>query len=345
MVGVFGISAEDTPSLTMPRNVEGLTFAPEAAESARAARDLRARGAEIVLGLVHVGGYCRDLGDPDDLSSCDADRALFRLARSLPPGLVDALLGGHTHGFVNHRVNGVALVQAGSRAEAAGWLTVCVGKPVRFHPPLRRGTGGKGAEGPVDARVAAAVAPYVEAAEVARRRPLGIRIVEPLTRDPARQSTLGAAAAQAVRAALQADFGLVNAGGLRMDLPPGELTFGQLYESFPFDDELAVVTLDGARLLELLRGLASGDKGFPQLAGLSFDGREARACGGAPIDPARTYVLGTNEFLATGGDGTRRVLDQLPPGAVRMREDLRFRDVFADWLRSAPQGHLPGACP
>jgi len=345
VVGVFGIAAEDTPSLTMPRNVEGLTFSPEAAESIRAARDLRTRGAEVVIGLVHAGGHCRDLGDPDDVSSCDSGAALFRLARALPPGLVDALLGGHTHGFVNHRVNGIALVQAGARAESAGWLTLCAGEPARFHPPLRRGDSGKGGDSPADALVAAAVAPDLEAAEAARRRPLGIRLPRPLTRDPARESTLGAAAAQAVRAALRTDFALVNGGGLRTDLPSGELTFGQLYEAFPFDDELAAVTVTGAQLLDILRALASGNKGFPQLAGLAFDGRGAWTCRGTPLDPARTYLLGTNEFLATGGDGTRRVIERLPAGAVRMREDLRFRDVFADWLRSAPLERPLSACP
>jgi len=345
VVGVFGISSSETPSLTMPRNVEGLSFAPEAAEAVRQARALRRQGAEIVVGIVHEGGWCADLGDPDDLSSCEGGRSLFRLARALPQGLVDALAGGHTHGFVNHRVNGVALVQAGSGAEAAGWVTLCAGGPVRFHPPLWGREAGKGGEAPEDARVASAVAPYLAAARSSLEAPLGARLPWPLTRDPRRPSSLGAAVAQAVREALRTDFALVNGGCLRTDLAPGALTLGQVYEALPFDDGLAVVRLPGSALVEMLRALQGSEKGFPQLAGLRFDGREARTCDGAPLDPSRTYVLGTNEFVALGGDGTRAVLSRLPAGSVDMREDVRQRDAFAAWLQREHADRPPGPCP
>jgi len=343
-VGVFGLSAEATPALTMPGNVQGLAFESEVGEAVRQAKALRAEGADLVVGIAHVGGWCTDLGDPDDLSSCDSKRELFLLARALPPGLVDAILGGHTHGFVNHRVNGVALVQAGSQAEAAGWLTLCAGAPARFHPPLRMASDGNSGDAPADARVAAAVAPFLAAADEAQRRPLGVELPWPLIRDPRQPSSFGSSVARALRDALRADFGLVNSGCLRADLAPGGLTFGKLYEALPFEDHLATVALSGAALADLLRALAARAGGFPQLSGLRFDGAAARTCDGAPLDPSRTYRLATNEFLAVGGDGTRPVLSSLPPDAVRMRDDLRQRDVFLDWLRSAPR-ERPGVCP
>ena len=343
VVGVFGVSAEDTPSLTMPGNVQGLLFTPEAEAAVVEARALRAQGAELVVGLVHGGGRCTDLRDPEDLSSCDRESDLFRLARALPPGLVDALLGGHTHAFVNHRVNGVALVQAGARAEAVGWLTLCAGAPPQFHPPLRAELGAKGTEG--DPKVASAIAPFLRAYDASLKQPLGVTLSVPLSRDPARESPLGAATAQAVRAALHTDFGLVNSGGLRADLTPGDLTVGQVFEALPFEDDLAVITLPGSTLLDLVRALASGGKGFPQLAGLVFDGQSARSCAGTPLDPSRTYTLGTNQFLALGGDGTGKVISRLPAGAVKMREGLRMRDALVDWLRRAAPARPPDACP
>jgi len=345
VVGVFGLSAEDTPALTMPTNVAGLAFGSESEEAVRQAKALRAEGAEIVVGLAHVGGWCKDLGDPDDLSSCEPGRALFALARALPPGLVDAILGGHTHGFVNHRVNGVALVQAGSRAEAAGWLTLCVGSAPRFHPLLWAARDGQARDAAAEARVAAAVAPFVEAADALSHRPAGADLPWPLPRDPTGPSALGSSVARALRSALAADFGLVNSGCLRADLARGGLTVGALYEALPFEDRLAAVSLPGSALEELLRALAARTGGFPQLSGLRFDGRRARTCDGAPLDPKKTYTLGTNEFLALGGDGTREVLSRLPPVAVRMRDDLRQREVFLEWLRSAPRERPPDVCP
>ncbi len=154
VVGVFGLATPSTPKQTMPANVEGLRFGKLAQEAERQARDLRARGAVLVIGLVHAGGNCRELGTPDDLSSCDPRSELFTLARALPPGLVDALVGGHTHGYLGHRVNGVALLQAGARGRGGRVAHPLPGRasPVPpAHPAGRRqgrGRGGRGSGGP-----------------------------------------------------------------------------------------------------------------------------------------------------------------------------------------------------
>jgi len=345
-VGVIGLSGEDTPWVTMPRNVTGLAFTSAARAARLEASRLRAAGAEIVVAVAHVGGRCGDLSDPDDLSSCDPGSDLFRLARALPPGTVDLVIGGHTHALVNHRVNGTALVQAGARADFLGWATLCAGEPARLHRPIRvaRRTGDGPAVEP-DARVAAAIAPFLAMARAERERPVGVRLEAPLTRDRRAASPFGTAAAASVREALKSDFGLMNAGALRVDLPAGDLTYGQLYEAIPFDDDLAVIRIGKADLEALLHLLSRGDKGFPQTSGLRLDGGEVRTCDGAPLDPARTYTLGTNEFLAAGGDGVGPILARLGPANVKGREDLQLRDTFLEWLRKAPAGRVPAPCP
>ncbi len=345
-VGVFGLSGEDTPYVTMPRNVAGLAFTSASRASVWQAARLRAAGAEIVVAVAHVGGRCGDVSDPDDLSSCDAGSDLFRLARALPPGTVDLVVGGHTHSLVNHRVNGTALIQAGARAEFLGWVTLCAGEPARFHALIRVAPrNGDGPTAEPDARVAAAVAPFLAMARAERERPVGVRLEAPLTRDRHAVSAFGAAAAASLREALKTDFALMNAGALRVDLPAGDLKYGQLYEAIPFDDDLAVIRLGKADLEDLLRLLARGDKGFPQTSGLRFDGVEVRTCGGAPLDPVRIYTLGTNEFLAAGGDGVRPVLARIGLANVKLREDLQLRDAFLDWLRTAPPGRVAAPCP
>ncbi len=345
VVGVFGLSTPSTPRQTMPGNTAGLRFAKMPLVAERQARDLRARGAEIVIGLVHAGGSCRDAGSPDDLGSCDPRGELFSLARALPDGLVDALVGGHTHGYLSHRVNGVALLQAGSKGEAVGWLTLCVGQPARFHLAVRPGDGkGGGPEGG-DPKVRAAVAPYLAAADAERQRPVGVRLDRPLGRGRDRVSPLGAVAAQAARSAMGAEIGLVNAGALRASLPAGELRYGQLYEAMPFDDGLALVRMSGKDLVAVLSALSSFRRESPQVAGVVFDGSTARTCAGEPVDPARTYSVAMNEFLAEGGDGVRGILSRLPAGAKTIRGDLRLRDATLAWLRTASPAQRGRPCP
>ena len=344
-MGVFGLSTPATPRQTMPANTAGLRFGKLAAEAELQARALRARGADLVVGLVHAGGSCRDLAPPDDLSTCDPRSELFSLARALPAGLVDGLVGGHTHGFLSHGVNGVALLQAGSKGQAVGWLTLCVGQPARFHLPIRPGDEKAGGAPPEDPKVRAAVAPYLAAAEAERRRLVGVRLERPLSRGRDRVSPLGATAAQAARAAMGAEIGLVNAGGLRASLPAGELRYGHLYEAMPFDDGLAVVTMRGADLLSALAALSSFRNEVPQVAGIVPDGASTRTCAGLPIDPARNYTVAMNEFLAEGGDGLRRILARLPAGSKAVRGDLRLRDATLAWLRTAPPGRRGLPCP
>ena len=345
VVGVFGLSTPSTPRQTMPANSAGLRFGKLAREAERQARDLRSRGAEMVVGLVHAGGSCRQVTSPDDLSSCDPRGELFSLARALPAGLVDALVGGHTHGYLSHRVNGVALLQAGSKGEAVGWITLCVGQPARFHLAVRPGDDKGGGPATGDAKVTAAVAPYLAAADEERRRPVGVRLDRPLGRGRDRVSPLGAVAAQAARSAMGAEIGLVNAGALRASLPAGELRYGQFYEAMPFDDGLAVVRMSGKDLVAALTALSSFRREVPQVAGVVFDGASARTCAGQPIDPARTYSVAMNEFLAEGGDGLLGIVSRLPAGAKTVRGDLRLRDVALAWLRTASPAQRGLPCP
>jgi 5'-nucleotidase len=288
--------------------------------------------------VVHGGGSCRNLANASDLSSCDPRSTLFRLAEALPPGLVDALVGGHSHGYVAHRVNGTALVQAGSKGEAVGWVTLCEGAPPAFHAFLRAGE----AEDP---RVKAAVAPFVAAALAERQRPTGVRLAAPLTRSRGNVSALGAAAAHGARLAMGAEVGVVNSGGIRADLPAGELLQGPLFEALPFDDGVARLPLTGDELTALLRALSAGRQGTAQVAGIRFDGQRPLTCAGAPLDPGRTYLVAMNEFVAAGGDGTRPVLSRLPAGSIEVKREVRLRDALVEWLRKAPPGRAGLPCP
>ena len=345
VVGVFGLATPSTPKQTMPANTVGLRFGKLAKEAEQQARALRAEGATLVVGVVHAGGNCREAAPPDDLSSCDRRAELFNLARALPPGLVDALAGGHTHGYLSHRVNGVALVQAGSKGDAVGWVTLCAGKPATFHLALRPDGGKGGEEIAEDPRVKAAVAPWVAAADAERQRIVGVRLERAMGRARDRVSPLGATAAQAVRSAMGAEIGIVNAGALRTSLPAGELRYGQLQDAMPFDDGIAVVRLRGADLVAALRALSGFRHEAPQVAGVVFDGQQARTCAGAAIEPDRVYTVAMNEFLAEGGDGMRRILSRLPPGAKVVRGDLRLRDATLAWLRTTPPERRGQPCP
>ena len=101
--------------------------------------------------------------------------------------------------------------------------------------------------GPVapDPNVVAAMAPALERVralrDAARRR---ARCAD--TAHGGVDSPLGNLFADAQRERTGADVAISNnlRGGLRADLPSGQLTFGRLYDVFPFDNRVARVALE-----------------------------------------------------------------------------------------------------
>lgn len=57
------------------------------------------------------------------------------------------------------------------------------------------------------------------------------------------ESALGNLFVDLMRAVRRTDVALTNGGGLRADLDPGHLTYGRLYEAYPFDNRFATVRL------------------------------------------------------------------------------------------------------
>ncbi|HYX92635.1 MAG TPA: metallophosphoesterase, partial [Myxococcaceae bacterium] len=111
-IGLIGLITPTTPNTTHPVNVSTLSFGSLVPEAVAAARRLREKGADLVIGIAHAGGKCSRFDDPTDLSSCDTEFGeIFELLRELPPGLVDAMVAGHTHAELAHSVNGIPVVE------------------------------------------------------------------------------------------------------------------------------------------------------------------------------------------------------------------------------------------
>jgi 5'-nucleotidase len=112
-----------------------------------------------------------------------------------------------------------------------------------------------------------------------------------------------------------------NGGGLRASIDQGTITMGEVLTVLPFQNTLATFEIGGQDLVASLEAgvseIAEGKGKFPQVAGLryAFDasiapnaGRiksvEVAVNGGwEPIDPAKSYLVVTNNFVRQGGDG------------------------------------------
>lgn len=363
-VGVLGITTEQTPRTTIAANFRGLAIAPLTETVVREAAALRAQGCAIVLVAAHAGGRCTSFDDPHDLASCEDSQEIMAVARALPAGTVDAIVAGHTHAAMAHFVNGIPVLESYASGRAFGRVDLVLDRATlrvleaHISQPHRYCDGGQGApacadeqyEGsPVvpDAALRAQLAPAFASASTLRDEALGVTLAAPFARAGDVETPLGNLLADLVRESAPggADIGMVNGGGIRTALPAGPLTYGALYETFPFDNRFATLPLRGVDLRRLLTANLVAEESLLSIAGVRV---EARCHGGAlearlfrlggprdgrPIRDAEVLRVATSDFVATGGD--ELLATMVRPADISMPDDgPNIRDASAAALRA-----------
>ena len=100
------------------------------------------------------------------------------------------------------------------------------------------------------------------------------------------------------------DVGITNFGGIRVDMPEGDVTLDDIRSMFPFNNKLCYVEIKGEDLLELANQMAR--RKVQCLSGVKMvvnDHRlESFEVGGKPVDPKKYYGVATVDFLLDGGD-------------------------------------------
>jgi 5'-nucleotidase len=235
------------------------------------------------------------------------------------------VISGHTHNFTNalwpdRAGKPVLVVQDFSYGMAFGelWLKLdrsgrVISKSARVLPAWADADAGLHPD--------AAVAKLTQDA-VAAVGPRVARVVGhtamPLTRrmSAAGESVLGDFVADAQRTALQADIGLMNAGGLRADLTAGPITWGDVLTLHPFGNRILALAMTGAQLLRALEEQWPADPAaIPRIlktSGLYYEWDPSRPAGSHVVracDSHRQLIRGdalyrvaVNDFLVGGGD-------------------------------------------
>jgi 5'-nucleotidase len=371
-VGVVGVMTIDALRSTLAANVQGLRIAPLGPTIATEASRLRAAGAEVVIVASHAGGRCDRFDRPADLSSCESESEIFQVARSLPHGLVDVIAAGHTHGGLAHQVDGIGIIQPFSRGQALGRVDVLFDRRSRsvariqlFAPrgvcaqqdPITENcvpttesavpTQYEGRAVTPDPAIVQAMAPALQRVHELQATTLGVSLDAPIRRVGDLGSPLGNLFAEALRDAVPgADVAVINnaARGLWADLPDGPITFGRLYDVFPFDNRIVRISLNGAELGRWLAGeMRQSRRGA---LGISGVGVRARCLAdGIHVDLLRTPgrpIHDEDRLLAvTIGAPTLSgsLASPAPLGGVGPTENAPVvREVVEDWFRRL--GHL-----
>lgn len=135
------------------------------------------------------------------------------------------------------------------------------------------------------------------------------------------------------RSGKKVDLGITNFGGVRVDMPQGDVLMDDILSMFPFKNHLCYVELKGKEVRALLEQFASVRWQIVGGARCKVkDGKLVSAeIGGEPLDDKKVYGVATISFLLGGGDDIF-----VARNAVSLEEytDLYIIDVMLPYVRS-----------
>ncbi|MFD8198364.1 bifunctional metallophosphatase/5'-nucleotidase [Streptomyces sp. NPDC059701] len=339
-VGFIGVTLEGTPNIVSADGVKGLRFKDEVDTINKYAKELERQGVKSIVALVHEGGFpasssynygCDSPGAGDGISGPIVD-----IARNVSPQ-VDALVTGHTHNaYVCTIPDPAGKPRMVTSAASFGRLyTDTTLTYDRATGDIAR-TAVKSANHVVtrDVRKASDITRLIDRWN-ALAAPIGNRPIGYISGDINRDGTespLGDLIADAQLAYgrtldPETDLALMNPGGIRASLTyaakggegDGVVTYAEGFTVQPFANTVNLRSYTGAQLVQALKEQVSGgNEAAPKIlqisSGLTYTldltktGADRVVTGsvrlnGAPIDPAATYRVAMNGFLAGGGDG------------------------------------------
>lgn len=317
-IGIIGLTAFELPELIVPKNLNASRMLDADSVTLAGITALKEAECDMIMLLTHIG---------EDVDKKMAEKFYAD---------VDVIVGGHSHTPLHKPVvqNGVVIVQAGSLGRYLGKLDLKIdteNDTVLFYS-------GELIETVMDSAINDAAAQLEvekmmadindELSEV-----LG-SLEEPWERQAVRESNLGQWEAEVFRKTAEADIGFMNSGGLRADLPAGDITVNDIWTINPFGNTIVTMEVSGKVLKEMLTNtirknyleMKEGTRpDIPITSGLEveFDSEKIMAgeeeiivsviVNGEALDETRNYTIATNNYVGEQFDKFFGTVSVRPP--------------------------------
>ncbi|MET9670948.1 bifunctional metallophosphatase/5'-nucleotidase [Streptomyces sp. NPDC006475] len=342
-IGFIGVTLEGTPNIVSAEGVKGLKFGDEIETINKYTKVLERKGVKSIVALIHEGGApasasynynCDSPGPGDGISGPIVD-----IAKKVSPQ-VDALVTGHTHQAYACSVpdpSGKPRTVTSAASFGKLYTDTTLTYDRRTNDIVRTAVASANHVVTRDVAKAPDMTKLIQrwntlAAPIASR-PVGYISADIENPADAPEKPVGNLIADAQLEGLApadkggAQLAVMNPGGLRAGLVhkasggegDGVVTYGEAFTVQPFTNMMNVVDLTGAQLVTMLQQQVSGanqaapkilqvSKGFTYTLDMTKSGADrivtsSVKLGGEALDPAKTYRVAMNEFLAGGGDG------------------------------------------
>ncbi len=344
-IGIIGVITDDMPTLEPKNNLIGVGFKLTASTLMDYRDKLKKMGCDIIIDAGHTGisyhvpekypilinyekeamakglkygtkAFVEYIYKQKGYGLQDQDIA------ELVPGL-DVILGGHSHTglyppYEDPR-NHTLVVQAYSHGSALGRLDLYIDK--KYKKIVKYGgtnyTPFEDSSRP-DPAVKKMINGYIKEYESDLQQIVGVAR-KPVLRGND-ETILGDLIADAMRYKYKADFALFNRGGMRADIPAGEITGKDIYKALPFGNTSVIIHISGADLIKILQIGFSGKRRDTNISGVrvvynpDFNTKNklcnATFVDGSPIILDKKYTMVTSNYLAAGAVGYHILKDR-----------------------------------
>jgi 5'-nucleotidase len=328
-IAFIGMTLEGTPTIVTPSGISELNFLDEADTVNALIPELKQKGIETIVVVIHEGGFptgayneCPGISGPIvDIVQRTSDD-------------VDLFITGHTHQAYNCVIDGRIVTSAASFGRVVTDIDLVIDRATGDMVSATANNNIVTRDVPLDPFLTTLVTKYQTLVAPLENRVIG-SITATITRTPntAGESALGDVIADAQLAATSdpalggAVVAFMNPGGIRADFTypqsgsegDGNVTYGEAFTVQPFGNSLVTMTLTGTLIDALLEQQATaGSDGLGRTLqishSLTYSWNASAPIGskvdiasiminGVPIDPNGLYRVTVNSFLADGGDG------------------------------------------
>jgi 2',3'-cyclic-nucleotide 2'-phosphodiesterase (5'-nucleotidase family) len=310
--GIVGLTTEETPTTTHPKNVKNVQFLDVVQTLERTLPSLR-KASDFVIVLGHL-----------------APAEELRVARAFPG--INLIVSGHSHTELPQpiREKDTLIVRTGSFGRFVGRVDMDfenrTPKQISAHLIEAKGVA-------PDPDALRAVEPYRAKVEQQTNAVLG-EATAAFSRIVQEGGALLNLVADAYRTRTGTQIALVNNGGIRTSLPAGPITYGKIFEILPFENTIVTMKLTGLQLKRSLAVRLTAVSGVRAVYDLRKPKNEqlvsATLEDGSPIVDGATFTVAINDFMQAGGDD----YTEFASGTDAKDTGIRLRDVVSEYIKT-----------
>ena len=357
-IGIIGLTTTDTETMSFPEHIKNIDVLPSKPALIKYIAKIRDQ-VDLIFVVGHMGipynpqpAYDRRYNSPK--SKKNEKRRWGYDAQELAHEVkgIDLFVGGHIHkGFADpweDPITHTLVLQGYAMGSNVGHLILKIDAETKTISGYEKPAFRDGMmitlfedEWIPDKEISEKILEMQKIAEAGMDEVIGEAAIHLSRAGVGPQNIIGNLVCEAMLEYTNADFSFLNLGGIRDDISRGPITYRDVFDVMPFDNQIVMCEVDGNFLKEIIEMRVSGSRHGLRVAGVNVLVNRTRkdynrisqlTIGGEPWQSDKIYKIVTTDFLLKGNAGLV-LLTKIPEEKItRYEKDLR--DAIVEYIKN-----------